>query len=63
VSGPKTWLGSFGFQGALRAARAHVEIALAAGYYDRSHLISDFRALAGTTPGSLLREAESELAP
>jgi AraC-like DNA-binding protein len=68
--GPKTFARIVRFQRALRAANAHAEvdwdeIALAAGYYDRSHLITDFRALAGVTPGSLRRSrvGESEPAP
>ena len=28
----------------------------AAGYYDQAHLIAEFRAIAGVTPGALLSE-------
>ena len=31
-------------------------IAAAVGYYDQAHLIADFHAIAGATPGAFLRE-------
>lgn len=34
-------------------------IAAAAGYYDQAHLIEDFHAFAGATPGAFLRELDS----
>lgn len=48
----------------LRRLRAHetprdtprwTQLALEAGYYDQAHLINEFRALAGLTPGELLQ--------
>jgi AraC-like DNA-binding protein len=58
---PKTFARLARFRRALRAARtgAHpgwATIATAAGYYDQAHLISEFRAIAGTTPQGLLGE-------
>jgi AraC-like DNA-binding protein len=55
---PKAFTRIIRFQRALDAAsdRAEVdwsEIAIQTGYYDQSHLIADFRALAGATPNSL----------
>lgn len=47
------------FRRALEAARRHADpdwlgIALDAGYYDQSHLIGDFKEMAGVTPGELV---------
>jgi AraC-like DNA-binding protein len=58
--GPKAFARIVRFQRALQAAREGSEIdwsdiARNAGYYDQSHLIADFRALAGTTPSALQR--------
>lgn len=49
------------FRRAIHAARADAgttwaSIAAAVGYYDQAHLIADFHAIAGTTPGAFLRE-------
>lgn len=58
---PKTFARLTRFHRALRAARreAHprwASIAAHAGYYDQAHLIAEFRAITGVTPGALLRE-------
>jgi AraC-like DNA-binding protein len=58
---PKTFAKLTRFHRALRAARreAHprwASIAAHAGYYDQAHLIAEFRAITGVTPGALLRE-------
>ena len=37
-------------------SRTLADVAIAAGYYDQSHLTRDFVALAGMTPGSYLAE-------
>ncbi|MDJ0869556.1 MAG: AraC family transcriptional regulator [Myxococcota bacterium] len=37
---------------ALRGGRAQAEVALELGYCDQSHLLRDFRAFAGTSPGA-----------
>lgn len=56
---PKAYARIVRFQHALRAARETraqldwSEIASRTGYYDQSHLIADFRALTGSTPGAL----------
>jgi AraC-like DNA-binding protein len=60
--GPKAFARVVRFQRALRAARSGAQpewgaIANAAGYYDQSHLIAEFRALAGLTPAALLARA------
>jgi AraC-like DNA-binding protein len=49
------------FHRALREARqggraSWATIAAAAGYYDQAHLIAEFRAISGVTPGALLGE-------
>lgn len=51
------------FDRAIRAARENAgatwaSIAAATGYYDQAHLIDDFRAIAGATPGAFLRELD-----
>lgn len=38
--------------------RSHAELALQAGYFDQSHLIRDFRKLAGMTPGAYCRRED-----
>lgn len=58
---PKAFAKVARFRRALHAALEErsggwASIALRAGYYDQAHLISDFRAITGTTPGALLRE-------
>jgi AraC-like DNA-binding protein len=58
--GPKAFARIVRFQRAVRAAEGTVlpdwgSIATAVGYYDQAHLIADFRALTGTTPGALVR--------
>lgn len=65
---PKTFARIARFQRALRGARAGSDpewstLATHAGYYDQSHLIADFRALAGATPSVLLARLASERAP
>lgn len=59
--GPKTFAQLARFRRAVRAARdknhaGWAMIAVAAGYYDQAHLISEFRTIAGVTPEALLRE-------
>jgi AraC-like DNA-binding protein len=59
--GPKAYAKLTRFHRALAAARgaAHVDwarIAVEAGYFDQSHLITDFRQLTGVTPRALLGE-------
>lgn len=45
---------------AREASRASwASIAAAAGYYDQAHLIEDFHAFAGATPGAFLRELDA----
>jgi len=39
-----------------RPATPGAELALAAGYYDQAHLVREFRALTGLTPGGYARE-------
>ena len=34
-------------------------IAVAAGYYDQAHLITDFRELTGLTPGAFVRRMDA----
>jgi len=59
--GPKSFAKLTRFRRAVRAARetSHAgwaSIALAAGYYDQAHLISEFRLIAGATPEALVSE-------
>jgi AraC-like DNA-binding protein len=59
--GPKTFAKLARFRHAVRAARAEnpaswATIAVAAGYYDQAHLISEFRAISGVTPQALISE-------
>jgi AraC-like DNA-binding protein len=59
--GPKTFAKLMRFRHAVRAAReathpSWANIAAGAGYYDQAHLISEFRAISGVTPGALLGE-------
>jgi AraC-like DNA-binding protein len=52
---PKTFARVVRFTRVLRRLQANpdwADLAVAHGYYDQSHLIADFRELAGTTPGS-----------
>jgi AraC-like DNA-binding protein len=59
---PKVFAKLTRFHRALRAARGEdghaswASIAALAGYYDQSHLIAEFRAIAGVTPRALLGE-------
>jgi AraC-like DNA-binding protein len=57
---PKALAGIVRFQGALRAVRggtgSWAAIAAAAGYYDQSHLVRDFRRFAGRSPAAFLRD-------
>lgn len=59
--GPKTYARLKRFETAVRLAQrtpapAWTCIAADAGYYDQAHLIADFHAIAGCTPGRLLAE-------
>lgn len=59
--GPKTFAKLTRFRRAVRVAREQASpswatIAVGSGYYDQAHLISEFRAIAGVTPGVLLGE-------
>ncbi len=52
---PKTFARVMRFRRVVESADRRAdwaEVAARHGYYDQSHLIADFRALAGTTPGS-----------
>lgn len=56
---PKRFAGLRRFEHAVTLARASsslTEAALAAGYYDQSHFIREFRRYAGVTPGEWLAE-------
>ncbi|RKG76814.1 helix-turn-helix domain-containing protein [Corallococcus terminator] len=59
--GPKAFARLVRFQRALQASTARGArpdwgaIATGVGYYDQAHLIADFRAVTGTTPGAWLR--------
>jgi AraC-like DNA-binding protein len=58
---PKAFAKLTRFHRALRVARdsagsSWASIAALAGYYDQAHLIAEFRAIAGVTPSTLLRE-------
>ena len=58
---PKQFARLARFRHALRTAREDGElswaaVAATAGYYDQAHLISEFRAIAGVTPRTLLGE-------
>ncbi|MCP3143923.1 helix-turn-helix domain-containing protein [Pyxidicoccus xibeiensis] len=58
--GPKEFARVVRFQRAVRASERAATpdwgaIAVAAGYYDQSHLITEFKHLTGTTPGALMR--------
>lgn len=58
---PKTYAKLTRFHHALRVARTGgrpnwASVAAQAGYYDQAHLIAEFRAITGVTPGTLLRE-------
>jgi AraC-like DNA-binding protein len=41
-----------------RAGRSLADVAMAAGYYDQSHLTRDFAVLAGMTPGAYAADAQ-----
>lgn len=63
---PKTFAKLARFRRALRAARAEspanwAGLALDSGYYDQAHLITEFRAIANTTPSALLDELRTAL--
>lgn len=52
---PKTFARVMRFRRVLDSLHGHVDwagVAAAHGYYDQSHLIADFRELAGATPGA-----------
>lgn len=58
---PKEYARLARFHRALRAARVDEQrdwarIALASGYYDQAHLITEFRAISDATPRALMRE-------
>ncbi|MBL8740886.1 MAG: AraC family transcriptional regulator [Myxococcales bacterium] len=61
---PKTFASLARFRRAIRVARDNASaswasVAATAGYYDQAHLIAEFRAIAGVTPRSLLREVDN----
>ncbi|MEZ0470658.1 helix-turn-helix domain-containing protein [Luteimonas salinilitoris] len=61
---PKAFAKLTRFHRALTAARedggaSWATIAAAAGYYDQAHLITEFHAIAGTTPRALLAELQA----
>lgn len=58
--GPKDFARSARLQRALRLASTSTDwcrIAVAAGYYDQSHLIADFHDLVGLTPSAFMKRA------
>jgi AraC-like DNA-binding protein len=58
--GPKDFARSVRLQRAVRSAATSTDwgrIATDAGYYDQAHLIADFHALVGLTPGAFVRRA------
>jgi len=66
--GPKTYARLKRFETAIRLAQrsdapAWSAIAADAGYYDQAHLIADFHAIAGCTPGRMLAELRGVLGP
>jgi len=64
--GPKDYARTVRLQRAVRNAATLADwgrIAAAAGYYDQSHLITDFRALVGLTPGAFLKRASDRPFP
>lgn len=61
---PKQFLKVIRFQYALLAHQQHsnesmTELAYRCGYYDQSHMISDFRELSGITPGQYFNDCET----
>jgi AraC-like DNA-binding protein len=61
--GPKAFARAVRFQRAAQAAASQTSwaaVAAEAGYYDQAHLIGDFRALAGTTPGAFVRRVAGD---
>lgn len=64
--GPKEFARAVRLQRAVRLATTSTDwgrIAAAAGYYDQAHLITDFRALVGLTPGAFAKRATDRAAP
>ena len=64
--GPKDFARTVRLQRAVRNAAASRDwgrIAADAGYYDQSHLITDFRELVGLTPGAFLKRASEHPFP
>ena len=58
--GPKDYARTVRLHRALRLTRTSSDwghIAVAAGYYDQAHLITDFRELVGVTPGAFARRS------
>jgi AraC-like DNA-binding protein len=57
---PKTVARVLRFEQAVRLAEetelSWLEIALRCGYYDQAHLIRDFRAISGCTPGTFFQD-------
>lgn len=61
---PKQFLKVIRFQYALLAHQQHsneslTELAYRCGYYDQSHMISDFRELSGITPGQYFNDCDT----
>jgi AraC-like DNA-binding protein len=64
--GPKDFARTVRLRRAVREAatsRDWGRIAADAGYYDQSHLITDFRELVGLTPGAFLKHASDHPSP
>ena len=63
---PKTVARVLRFQHAVRLAEqtqlGWLEIAFRCGYYDQAHLIREFRAISGCTPGTFFQDVASPAA-
>lgn len=64
--GPKEFARTVRLQRAVRMAATSCDwarIAVEAGYYDQAHLIADFRALVGLTPGAFFKPTRYRVEP